>query len=122
VDLTVLGKERRFSPEAELMLFRIVQESLNNVRKHSRAVEARVVVEFAEDKTRVTISDNGRGFEQPGRLDDFIRSGKLGLAGMQERAQLLCAAFEVRSAPGKGTTITVEIPSQATLNSSHLMG
>ncbi len=117
VDLRVEGNERRFSPEAELMLFRIVQEALNNIRKHARASEARVAVEFFDDNTRVTISDNGQGFELPARLDDFTRSGKLGLAGMQERAQLLCAIFEVKSTPGKGTIITIEVPNQITLNS-----
>jgi signal transduction histidine kinase len=117
VDLKVLGGERRFSPDVELLLFRIVQEALNNTRRHAQASEAQVVVEFAEDRTKVTITDNGRGFELPGRLDDFTRSGKLGLAGMQERAQLLCGTLEVKSTPGKGTTVMVEVPSQITLNS-----
>jgi PAS domain S-box-containing protein len=117
VDLKVLGGERRFSPDVELLLFRIVQEALNNTRRHAQASEAQVVVEFAEDRTKVTITDNGRGFELPGRLDDFTRSGKLGLAGMQERAQLLCGTLEVKSTPGKGTTVMVEMPSQITLNS-----
>jgi signal transduction histidine kinase len=117
VDLKVLGGERRFSPEVELLLFRIVQEALNNTRRHAQASEAQVVVEFAEDRTKVTITDNGRGFELPGRLDDFTRSGKLGLAGMQERAQLLCGTLEAKSTPGKGTTVMVEVPSQITLNS-----
>jgi len=111
VDLKVLGGERRFSPDVELLLFRIVQEALNNTRRHAQASEAQVVVEFAEDRTKVTIADNGRGFELPGRLDDFTRSGKLGLAGIQERAQLLCGTLEVKSTPGKGTTVMVEVPS-----------
>jgi len=111
VDLKVLGRERRFSPEVELLLFRIVQEAISNTRRHAQASEARVVVEFAEDRTKVTITDNGRGFEPPGRLDDFTRSGKLGLAGMQERARLLGGTLEVKSTPGKGTTLIVEVPS-----------
>jgi len=111
VDLKVLGGERRFSPEVELLLFRIVQEAISNTRRHAQASEAQVVVEFAEDRTKVTITDNGRGFELPGRLDDFTRSGKLGLAGMQERARLLGGTLEVKSTPGKGTTLIVEVPS-----------
>ncbi|GAI42180.1 unnamed protein product, partial [marine sediment metagenome] len=109
--LKVLGGERRFSPEVESLLFRIVQEALNNIRRHAQASEAQVVVEFAEDRTKVSITDNGRGFELPGRLDDFARGGKLGLAGMQERAQLLSGTLEVKSTPGKGTTLIVEVPS-----------
>ncbi len=110
-DLKVLGSERRFSPEVEIGVFRIVQEALNNVRRHAQASEAQVVVEFAEDRTKVTISDNGRGFQLLGGVDDLPRSGKLGLAGIQERAQLLGGTLEVRSTPGKGTTLTVEVPS-----------
>ncbi len=109
-DLKVLGGERRFSPEVELLLFRIVQEALSNIRRHAQASEAQVVMEFAEDRIKVTISDNGRGFELSGRLDDFLHSGKLGLAGMQERAWLLGGTIEVQSTPGKGTTLIVEVP------------
>jgi len=109
-DLKVLGGERRFLPEVELLLFRIVQEALNNIRRHAQASEAQVVVEFAEDRTKVTISDNGRGFELSGGVDNLPRSGKLGLAGIQERARLLGGTIEVKSTLGKGTTLIVEVP------------
>ncbi|GAJ22310.1 unnamed protein product, partial [marine sediment metagenome] len=59
---------------------------------------------------KVTISDNGRGFELSGRVDDLPRSGKLGLAGIQERARLLGGSLDVKSEPSKGTTIVVEVP------------
>jgi PAS domain S-box-containing protein len=108
--LKVVGGERRFSPEFESLLFRIVQEALSNIRRHAQASEAQVVMEFAKDKVKVTISDNGQGFELSGRVDDLPRSGKLGLAGMQERARLLGGTFEVKSTPGKGTTLIVEVP------------
>ena len=109
--LKVLGGERRFSPEVESLLFRIFQEALNNIRRHAHASEAQVVMEFAGDKVKVTISDNGQGFELLGGVDDLPRSGKLGLAGMQERARLLGGTIEVKSTPGKGTTLIVEVPS-----------
>jgi PAS domain S-box-containing protein len=109
--LKVLGQERRFSSEVESLLFRIVQEALSNIRRHAQASEAQVVMEFAGDKVRMTISDNGRGFELSGRVDDLLRSGKLGLAGMQERARLLGGTLEVKPTPGKGTTLIVEVPS-----------
>jgi len=109
--LKVLGGERRFSPEVESLLFRIVQEALNNIRRHAQASEAKVVMEFAGDKVKVTISDNGRGFELSGGVDGLPRSGKLGLAGMQERARLLGGTLKVKSTPGKGTTLIVEVPS-----------
>ena len=110
MNLKVLGGERRFSPEVELLLFRIAQEALNNIRRHAQASEAQVAIDFAEDRVKLMISDNGRGFELSGRVDDLPRSGKLGLAGMQERARLLGGTFEVKSTPGKGTTLIVEVP------------
>ena len=110
VELRVLGSEKRFTPEVELLIFRIVQEALSNIRRHAEASRAWVVMEFAEGKTRLTISDNGQGFELPGRLDDLPRSGKLGLAGIQERVRLIGGTLELQSTPGKGTTLMVEIP------------
>jgi two-component system sensor histidine kinase DegS len=109
--LNVLGAERRFSSEVESLLFRIVQEALNNIRRHAHASEAQVVIEVAGNKVKVTISDNGQGFELPGRVDDLPRIGKLGLAGMQERARLLGGTLEVKSTLGEGATLVVEVPS-----------
>ena len=108
--LEVVGEERRFPPEFESSLFRIVQEALNNIRRHAKASEASVVIDFSGDKVRVTVSDNGQGFELAGRVDDLPRSGKLGLVGMQERARLLGGTLAVRSKPGQGTTLVIEVP------------
>ncbi len=109
-NLKVLGEEKRFAPEFESSLFRIIQEALNNIRRHAQASEANVVIDFTSDKVKVTINDNGRGFELTGRVDDLPRSGKLGLVGMQERARLLGGTLEVQSTPGQGTTLIVEVP------------
>jgi PAS domain S-box-containing protein len=109
-ELKVLGGERRFSPEVESLLFRIIQEALNNIRRHAQASETQVAMEFAENRVKVTIADNGRGFELRGGVDDLPRIGKLGLAGMRERARLLGGTLEVNSVPGKGTTLVVEVP------------
>ena len=108
--LKVLGAERRFSPEVELLLFRTVQEALNNIRRHAQASEVQVVMELNEDRIMLTISDNGRGFELSGQIGDFPRSGKLGLAGMQERARLLSGTIQVKSTLGKGTTLILQVP------------
>jgi len=108
-ELKILGGERRFPPEVEVLLFRIVQEALNNIRRHAHASEAQVAMEFDGDEVKVTISDNGHGFELRGDVDDLPRIGKLGLAGMQERARLLGGTLEVKSIPGKGTTLIVEV-------------
>lgn len=109
-ELAVLGSERRFSPEVELILFRIVQEALRNVYRHAQASQAEVIIDFRESKFRVTISDNGKGFQLPETVSDLSRSGKLGLVGMQERASLVNGNVTVKSEPDSGTIITVEAP------------
>lgn len=104
------GTERKFPPQMQLLLFRITQEALSNVRRHSSASAANVIVEFGEDKVRVIVADNGKGFKLPERLSDLAGDGKLGLLGMQERARLLGGTFAIQSELGRGTTVTVELP------------
>jgi PAS domain S-box-containing protein len=109
-DVEVTGEQRQLSPEAELMIFRIVQEALTNVRKHSEANRVCVRAEFADHNTKLTVSDNGKGFEIPARVGDLARTGKLGLTGMQERAHLLGGTLTIDSEAGKGTTVAIEVP------------
>ena len=108
-NLEVIGQVRRLSPEVELGLFRIIQEAVRNIRKHSEAATAVVTVEFHPDKVMVSVADDGKGFELPKRLGDFTAMGRLGLVGMQERAHLFKGSFGVQSEVGKGTTVTVEV-------------
>ena len=110
--LTVSGPQRRFSPATEVALFRIIQEALRNVTKHSRATRVEVRIEFTEALTIVSISDNGAGFELPRTLSELPRIGKLGLLGMQERAQLIGGSLDIRSGPGEGTTLTITLPAE----------
>lgn len=105
----VVGTPRRLSPHTELVLFRIAQEALNNVRKHSRATKAQVRLEFSPEKVSLSITDNGQGFAMPQAIGDFVRLGRLGILGMQERARLINGTFSVQSEVGKGTTVTVEV-------------
>ena len=109
-DLEVIGEKRRLSPEVELVLFRITQEALTNVRKHSGATEVLTTVEFGDGVVRIKVTDNGRGFTVPTRTDDLVETGKLGLTGMLERAHLAGGTVEVQSQPGTGTTVVAEIP------------
>jgi signal transduction histidine kinase len=102
--------EGRLPPELETILYRIVQESLNNVAKHARAKQVTVTVDRVEDGTvRLRIGDDGVGFDasDAGRL---LREGHFGLAGMRERASLVGGAVEVHSQPGQGTTVEARLP------------
>jgi len=110
VGVEVIGAERRFLPEQELLLFRIIQEALSNVRKHSGAKRAWVSIEFADRKTILTVKDSGHGFKLPEHLSDLTSASKLGLAGMAERAKLLGGELRISSEPDKGTTVIVEVP------------
>ncbi len=107
--LEVTGQQRRLPAEVELGLFRITQEAVSNARKHSNASSVSVAVDFLPDGVSVAISDDGKGFVLPGSLSDLAAMGKLGLVGMQERAQLLDGEFTVQSAPGKGTVVKVSV-------------
>ena len=109
-DLRVIGTERRFMPEAELLLFRIVQEAVSNARRHAQASRVEIIIEYDEGKTRGIIRDDGKGFELPETLGELSRTGKLGLVGMEERVRLLGGTLSLKSEPGKGTTVTIEVP------------
>ena len=103
-EFRVTGIEKALSDDIKLALYRITQEGLNNVWKHSQASKAGVELEYAPGKVRLSITDNGVGF------DPSIRTGsRLGLIGMRERASLIKADLRIDSRPGKGTAVTVEI-------------
>jgi PAS domain S-box-containing protein len=114
--LEIVGETQRLANDSELALFRIVQEALNNVRRHASASEVKVSAVFAEDFVKIAVSDNGIGFEVPGKIDDLASCGKLGLVGMNERTYLIGGTLSIDSKRGKGTTITVEVP---LLNGGH---
>ena len=92
-----------FPRESEISLYRIVQEGVNNVVRHSEATEARVEIHRDSDSVSITIADNGRGFAfDPGQTG-------LGLIGITERARLLGGTSRIISSPGAGTNITIRI-------------
>ena len=110
-EMHVTGTERHFAPEDELLVYRVVQEALSNVGRHSGAGKAGVAITFDGGKTAVEISDDGEGFEMEEDMR-FVQAGKIGLAGMQERADLLGATLQVCTEPGRGTRVVLEIPSE----------
>lgn len=110
IEMKVTGTLLRFPPETELVLFRITQEALRNIGKHAQANKALVMLSFNSTRTVLAIKDDGKGFDLPRSIGDLAAGGKLGLVGMEERARLIGGKFRVRSKPGVGTTIKVEIP------------
>jgi len=86
-NIRVLGEQHRLPDDVELALFRIAQEALNNIRKHSGASAVELTVDFRGGQMTMTIADNGKGFELPRSTSDLATSGKLGIIGMQERTR-----------------------------------
>jgi two-component system sensor histidine kinase DegS len=94
------------------VLFRIVQEALSNIRRHSEASHATVQIGFHLGRVQVTVQDDGVGFDAPTRMDELVLTGKLGLVGMYERARMLGGTLTVQSSPGVSAVIIVDVPTQ----------
>jgi signal transduction histidine kinase len=96
------------SREAEMNLFRIAQESINNIVKHSEATKASLTMKREADYIRLTVADNGKGFPPPATVSSSNKNG-FGLVSMIERIRLLNGTWEIHSMPGQGTTIRVSL-------------
>jgi two-component system, NarL family, sensor histidine kinase DevS len=100
--------EQRLSPEVETTIYRVVQEALTNIVKHSGAEHVSIVISNRDGGVAATIDDDGRGFES-----DDVRADALGLLGMRERLALVDGTLEVESSTGSGTTIAAQVPARA---------
>jgi two-component system sensor histidine kinase UhpB len=95
--------------EAEHLAYRVIQQALANAGTHAGARNIRVRVVKGVRALEAEVVDDGRGFD-PGLAEEFARQGRVGLASMQERAQLAGAALWIWSRPGAGTTIRLRVP------------
>lgn len=91
-------------------LFRLVQEGLNNIRKHADAAQSTVKLISAYPNIILSIEDDGKGFDVEERLATMNHKKRMGLQSMQERAMLLGGKIAIQSQPGKGTKIVVKVP------------
>lgn len=110
LDFEAQGFNRSLPIPTETALFRIVQEAVHNIIKHSGAHYATIRMRMERDKIVAAIGDDGRGFDAASPLAPGKGVQSLGLVGMQERAALLAGTLSVSSTPGHGTLIVVEIP------------
>ena len=97
--------------DEEINLYRIVQEGVNNIIKHSQATEAKIIVKREAHSLLVMIADNGRGFSPESEAASEVQRG-FGLTGITERARILGGRPVIQSAPGKGTTISLRLEPQ----------
>ena len=107
---SVTGDEQILFPRTKIFLFRIIQEALSNVEKHAKADRVSIKLDIDMDLLRVTISDNGIGFDLETVLRDPEKWDHFGIKGILERARLVGGEGHVQSKPGKGTKIIVEVP------------
>jgi signal transduction histidine kinase len=98
------GTLQRLPPRTEAEVLRIVQEALNNVRRHADATLVRVRSEQAGATSRISVTDNGRGFDLTA-----VPPGSYGLRGMRERADLVGASLDIRSRPQDGTRVSIDV-------------
>jgi len=109
IEFQKTGEEQRLAREVELALYRMAQEALSNVVRHSQAARADMGIAFGKEGIELEVSDNGIGFAMPKSPTDFAASGHFGLLGIRERAELIGARLEVESAKGKGSRLRVYV-------------
>lgn len=109
---TCTGIPQSTSAEAEIAIFRIVQEALSNIWRHSQATQASIALEYQPELVKITVNDNGQGFAPAAQdLNAIANSPRgLGLLGMRERAMLIQATLSILSSPGHGCTVVLSLP------------
>ena len=112
-EFSMTGRPQSSSADAEMQLLRIAQESVNNAVRHGRATQVRINLHFEDDRIRLRISDDGRGFV-PDEHEAAPDTGHhLGLLTMRERAARVRGRIDIISSPGRGTTIETSVPVMA---------
>ena len=106
MNLLVSGTERRLEPYLEVMVFRAMQELLGNTSRHSHATEVKVYVDVGDSIIKVSVDDNGKGFD----VDMVNEGNSLGLKLIRDRVEMLGGSFDIDSSTGKGTRISFSVP------------
>jgi two-component system, chemotaxis family, CheB/CheR fusion protein len=109
-DVHASGTDGERLPEpVETTLYRVLQEALTNIWKHSAAKDISVIIERTPEQVQLIVEDNGSGFEES-QLDDDGSGAHFGLLGMRERVSLIGGTFSIESGHGRGTTLYVRVP------------
>lgn len=107
--LNISGTSRKLNTDTEVIIFRVIQEALNNIRRHSQATELLLDIEFGPEILKVSVRDNGKGFHMPKSISTFIGSSKVGILGMQENINIIGGKLDICSEPGNGTLLKIEV-------------
>lgn len=106
-NLYINGDEKKYPPQKELVVFRIVQELLNNIVKHAEAQQVNITMQYNSNSLSLTVQDDGKGFDT--EKAKTAHSG-LGLANMHNRMGMVGGNFTINSTPGSGTTAVIQLP------------
>ncbi len=109
VSISITGQERRLESYIEVMIFRALQELLGNASRHSQGSTVKVVIDMSDTSIRVTVNDNGKGFN----TENLKHGNSLGLNLIRDRVEILGGTFEIDSTIGRGSRITLIIPVKA---------
>jgi signal transduction histidine kinase len=110
VNFKTRGRVKKLSSPLAILLFRVIQEAIHNIAKHGGAKTANISLHFMKEMIKVIIKDDGRGFDVEEAMNTKDRPRGLGLLGMRERVELMNGSLNIRSRPGGGTEIDIEIP------------
>ena len=111
VDLYTAGmKDLKLDFDTEINLYRLIQEGLNNIKKHAQAGKVVIRLVASSPNIILRIEDNGKGFDVKHRLARSLKEKRMGLSSMEERVSLLGGSMKIKSRPSKGTKIFIEVP------------
>lgn len=110
VNFKTTGRVKRLTPKMETILFRVIQEAVSNIARHAHAKNTDLTLRFKKDTIIVHIRDDGEGFDVEEAISSRDRPRGLGLLGMKERVELVHGVLNIRSRPGSGTEVEIEIP------------
>ena len=106
VDLEINGLDERLEENIEVFIYRVIQEAVNNIVKHAETDHVFLQISKFDEEVSIVIEDNGKGFD----VSNATESKGIGLKSMQSRVEYLGGNFDILSNPGKGTTISINIP------------
>ena len=116
IRVRISGKWEGLPRQSQEEIYRVAQESLQNIVKHSQATRVNLLLQSTDKSTRLRVSDNGAGFEKEAALGKPM---SFGLAGMRERAALLDGDLAIRTTPGKGVTVVLKLPQNSAAGTHH---
>lgn len=110
VNVVVKGEPEYLESDKELVLFRIVQESCNNILKHSEANEIHIELNYRDDHLLLSVKDNGKGFDETCISEKLLTRPMSGLNNIRNRAKMINAGLQILSKPGEGTIVQINLP------------